>query len=100
MLPLFGWPALGAAGRDRRSGGSVGRRKAMNRELNYGDQTIEAATAAVRGLGRTELVGSHQVGHDPQHPLHQGAAPHADPGELADHAGLPIACTNMRAILK
>ena len=43
----------------------------------------------VGGLGRAQLVGAEQVGHDPQHPLHQAAAAHArwSPGPSSARAG-------------
>src|SRR2546430_9795305 len=52
----------------------------------YGDERGERL---VRRLGRTELVGTEQVGHDPQHPFHERAGAHADPGELAHHGRVP-----------
>ena len=42
----------------------------------------------VRDLGTAPLVGPHEVGHDPQHPLHQRAGPEPDPGQLAHHGGV------------
>ena len=42
-----------------------------------------------RRLGRAELVGAQQVGHDPQHPLHERAALHADPGQLPHQRRAP-----------
>src|SRR3954468_18247443 len=44
---------------------------------------------AVRGFGRTEVFGPHEVRHDPQHPLHERVAAHADAGELAHDRGVP-----------
>ena len=36
-----------------------------------GDDAGELGDGSVDGLGGTDLVGSEEVGHDPQHPLHE-----------------------------
>ena len=56
-------------------------------EGGHGSGATRTSAASVRydGLGRADLVGPQQVGHDPQHPLHEGAALHPDPGQLAHH---------------
>ena len=56
-------------------------------------------------LGRAQLVGPEQVGHDPQHPLHQRPALHPHPGELAherraaDHVGEQAGDLEVLAVL-
>ena len=70
--------ALGSRVRAAECGGAGGR---------------SARGGLVGGLGGADLVGAQEVGHDPQHPLHQRAAVHAGPGQLphqgraADHPG-------------
>ena len=48
----------------------------------------ELGDGPVGGLGGAELVGAEQVGHDPQHPLHERLRLHADAGELLHEGGL------------
>ena len=48
----------------------------------FGDDPCDRGSRLVGQLGRTQLVGAQQVGHDRQDPLHQRAAAHAHPGEL------------------
>ena len=38
-----------------------------------GDDAGDGGDGPVGGLGGAELVGPEEVGHDPQHPLHEGA---------------------------
>ena len=77
------WPLLGWRLVARSRTWSLGLRR----------QADDRGGGLVGGFGRAELVGAQEVGHDPQHPLHQRAAVHAGPGELAhqrraaDHPG-------------
>ncbi len=49
-----------------------------------GDEPGDASDHPVGGLGGTDLVGTEEVGHDPEHPLHEGAGPHPDAGQLGE----------------
>ena len=65
-----------------------------------GDQAGDGGHGPIGRLGRTELVGAKQVGHDAQHPLHQAAAAHAGatPATFIS-SGRPMIRTNARATL-
>src|SRR5262245_58982081 len=43
----------------------------------FGDEPHDGRGGLVGGLGHPDLVGPEQVGHDPQHPVHEGPRPHA-----------------------
>src|SRR5437016_1244323 len=68
-------------------------------DLRLGRDGDKRGDRLVRGLGRTELVGTEQVGHDPQHPFHERAGVHDVSGRMSQRAGAVATNASMRRLV-
>src|ERR1700730_1599369 len=86
MLPTLGCCAA-RLGQGRR-GGYLNSESRLNLSCCLGHEANDRGDRSVRRFGRPELLGPHEIRHDPQYPLHECVTPHTDTSELAHDGGV------------